>query len=90
MRKKFKKIFYIMGLCAFLSVPHILLSQTTYYSLTIQIMEGEGTTNPQPGTYYCEANTKIDITAIPASKYLFDKWVLNDGAYSETRIMYDA
>jgi ABC-type transport system substrate-binding protein len=50
---------------------------TAIYSLNITSTTG-GTTNPVLGTYNYEANTMVQVTAIPNSGYQFDYWELDD------------
>lgn len=75
--------FGIVGLC--LLVTAVLLSLVIYlprtgatdmYSLKIEV-EGEGTTDPPPGTYSYEKGQEVTITAKPADGYVFYQWVVD-------------
>jgi parallel beta-helix repeat protein len=46
------------------------------YTLTITTTVG-GTTNSAPGTYSYTANSLVQVTAIPSTRYLFDHWELD-------------
>jgi hypothetical protein len=43
------------------------------YTLSI-IVEGQGMTDPAPGTYTCEKGEKLTITALPADDWEFSHW----------------
>ena len=58
-------------------VVHLPQSRATeMYSLKIEV-EGEGTTNPPPGTYSYEKGREVTITAEPAEGYVFYQWVVD-------------
>ncbi len=50
----------------------------TSYELVIET-EGEGQTEPEPGTYYHEEGDEIDMDAIPDEGWKFDEWTDDDG-----------
>ena len=48
------------------------------YPLTISVSPvGGGTTDPGAGTYQYGSGSSVDVTAIPASGYTFDSWLLD-------------
>jgi hypothetical protein len=50
----------------------------------LEISAGEGgTTDPSPGTYWCDPGTPIEVTAEPDDTYEFDYWVINGEDESE-------
>ena len=49
---------------------------TDMLSLEIEV-EGEGATNPPPGTYSFEKGEEVTITAEPAKGYVFYQWVVD-------------
>jgi hypothetical protein len=51
-------------------------SQRSVYTLTIET-DGNGTTNPAPGTYTYAEGTTVQVTAIPNPSYVVDHWELN-------------
>lgn len=48
-------------------------SSDTTHDLTINV-NGQGTTNPSPGTYTYDDGAEVAITALPASGWKFDHW----------------
>ena len=42
--------------------------------LTIAVASGSGTTDPAPGSYYYDVGTVVDIEAIAAENWEFDRW----------------
>jgi len=48
----------------------------TQYELTISI-SGSGTTNPSQGSHTYDESTNVQVTAIPASGWDFDHWLLD-------------
>ena len=54
-------------------VPPVACSSATAHDLTISV-DGQGTTNPSPGTYEYDSGTEIAITASPACGWTFDHW----------------
>ncbi|MFN2394273.1 MAG: T9SS type A sorting domain-containing protein [Bacteroidales bacterium] len=49
-------------------------------------VEGEGTTNPQPGEYNFEYNEDVTLVATPTTPWLFEKWVINDEEFTQPEI----
>ncbi|MDD2758597.1 MAG: hypothetical protein PHD72_04530, partial [Patescibacteria group bacterium] len=47
------------------------------YDLTIQTPDGSGSTSPATGVHTYSENTGVDITATPASGWVFDHWTLD-------------
>ena len=51
------------------------LGGVTYYDLTVAVdPTGAGTTNPAVGIHTYQENAVVDITASPASGFVFDEW----------------
>jgi len=66
--------------------PHTLTAvfRRVQYALTISVYPSEGgTTSPPPGTHLYDANTQVQVSAIPNENYTFSHWVL-DGDYAGT------
>ena len=62
------------------------------YELTIGIT-GSGTTNPVVGSYLYDEGTNVPVTAIPASGWIFDHWLLDSvdvGAANPYSVIMDA
>ena len=58
-----------------LNVTYCLPASTTTYDLDISVDPGAGgTTNPAAGTHSYTENTVVNITATPATGYVFDYW----------------
>ncbi len=55
------------------NVPPVVCPNDTTRDLTINI-NGQGTTNPSPGTHTYDDGTQVTITASPASGWKFDHW----------------
>ncbi len=55
--------------------PSVDCSSSSYTTpdLTINV-NGQGTTNPSPGTYTYDDGTQVTIAASPASGWIFDHW----------------
>jgi parallel beta-helix repeat protein len=49
----------------------------TQYTLTMQAPVGSGTTDPGVGAHGYQAGVRVDLTAYPASGWVFDHWRLN-------------
>jgi len=49
----------------------------TQYQLTISVASGSGTTDPAPGTYWYDSGAEVEITASPATSYIFAYWMIN-------------
>jgi hypothetical protein len=49
-------------------------SQTAKYDLTIASGEGGSVTVPGEGTFECDSGRVVDLVAVPASGYQFDRW----------------
>ncbi len=47
------------------------------YTLTVTV-DGSGATNPEPGDYNHVDKTPVDLQAIPADGWVFEKWVVNN------------
>ena len=54
-------------------VPPVICPSHTTHDLTINV-NGQGTTNPSPGTDTYDDGTQVTITAFPASGWKFDHW----------------
>lgn len=54
------------------------------YQLVIQ-MEGNGTIDPEPGTYMYDENTQVVIQATPKQDWSFEKWVINGAEVMEAQ-----
>jgi|GEM_PF-2894239 len=52
------------------------------YSLTIEV-EGEGTTNPEPGEYVYLAGEEVEITALADEHWYFHMWMIDDDSIFE-------
>ena len=63
----------------------------TYYDLTIEV-DGEGTTEPAPGTYEYEEGTTVDLEVTPEEGWKFDSWDGNvqDSEAAETSILMES
>ena len=59
-------------------------------SLSVEI-EGQGTTNPQPGEYSFEYGEEVTIIANPTQPWKFEKWIINgtDITLQEVDIIMD-
>jgi endonuclease I len=55
------------------------------YELSIS-SQGNGSTQPQEGTYFYPEGTQETLTAQPAAGWIFDKWVINGTEFSENPI----
>jgi len=55
------------------NVPPVVCPSDTTHDLTISV-NGQGTTNPSPGTHKYDDGTQVPITALPASGWKFDHW----------------
>ncbi len=55
------------------------------YELSIS-SQGNGSTQPQEGTYLYPEGTRETLTANPAEGWVFDKWVINDTEFSDNPI----
>jgi len=55
------------------NVPPVDCKTTTTNDLTISV-NGQGTTNPSPGTYKYGSGNQVTVTASPASGWKFDHW----------------
>jgi hypothetical protein len=56
------------------------------YSLLVSI-EGEGMTDPLPGTYRYEENTLVNLSATADQNWTFDKWIIDDEETSESALL---
>ncbi len=54
------------------------------YQLVMQ-MEGNGTIDPEPGTYTYDVNTEVQIQANPHQDWTFEKWIINDTEVTEAQ-----
>ncbi len=52
------------------------------YSLVIEV-EGEGTTDPEPGEYFYMAGEEVEVTAIADEYWYFWMWVIDDDSFFE-------
>lgn len=50
---------------------------TPQYAIEISV-EGEGTLNPEPGTYSFPHNTQLQLSATPNQGWKFEKWVVDE------------
>jgi len=55
----------------------ITATYETQYQLTISVASGSGTTDPAPGTYWYDSGAEVEITASPATSYIFAYWMIN-------------
>jgi hypothetical protein len=55
------------------NVPPVVCPNDTTHDLTISV-NGQGTTNPSPGTHQYDDGIQATITASPASGWAFDYW----------------
>ncbi|TVQ89013.1 MAG: T9SS C-terminal target domain-containing protein, partial [Bacteroidetes bacterium] len=53
-----------------------IFTENTFYTLDIEI-EGEGTTDPEPGVYQYLEGTEIELSAIADEGYAFVRWEIN-------------
>ena len=52
------------------------------YKVNIEVSpSGGGTTDPSPDTYWCDENSRLTVTAIPASGYSFSHWIVDDETF---------
>ena len=52
------------------------------YKVNIEVSpSGGGTTDPSPDTYWCDENSRLTVTAIPASSYSFSHWIVDDETF---------
>ena len=58
---------------------------STQHTLTIAI-NGEGTTNPPPGTYKYDADMETALEAVPASGWRFEKWVIENSELASSNL----
>ena len=65
-----------------ISNVEILLEDLEAYGLTVSV-EGEGTTDPGPGTHYFASGSEVELTATPEEDYEFEKWVINGDEFTE-------
>ena len=65
-----------------ISNVEILLEDITTYDITISV-EGEGTTDPEPGTYTWAAGSELELIATPDEGWEFEKWVINGDEITE-------
>ncbi|GEM_PF-3436276 len=65
-----------------ISNVEILLEDIDTYDLTVSV-DGEGTTDPEPGTYTWAAGSEIELTATAEEDYEFEKWVINGDEVTE-------
>jgi subtilisin family serine protease len=63
----------------------VFTENTNTHTLSIG-KQGEGTTNPAPGTYTYESGSQVTISAAPASGYTLDKWIINGQSYTASSI----
>jgi hypothetical protein len=54
-------------------------------SLLIEV-EGQGTTNPQPGEYSFEYGENVTLSATPTAPWEFEKWVVNGSEITQSQV----
>jgi uncharacterized repeat protein (TIGR02543 family) len=53
------------------------------YTLTIQSLDGSGSTSPAAGSYTCNQGALAQVTATPSSGWIFDRWLIDEDLTSQ-------
>ncbi len=64
---------------------HFAEIQPKQFALTIE-KNGQGSTDPAAGNYEYDEGTQVNLTAIPASGWQFEKWVINDTEHKQSTV----
>ncbi|MBW6515047.1 MAG: T9SS type A sorting domain-containing protein [Candidatus Cloacimonetes bacterium] len=64
------------------SVALIMTEPPSEYTLTMEV-EGNGTTDPEPGDHVYDVGLEVLITAIPDDDWLFGRWFINGEEFFE-------